>query len=63
MAKKACVRFADEYRTIVEPACGATLSVVYDRLEKIKDYKNVVVIVCGGAKVDLEEIMQWRENP
>ena len=60
-ATKACARFADEYRTLVEPACGASISVVYDNPEVIKRFKNIVVIVCGGAKVDLDEIIEWRK--
>lgn len=60
-ATKACVRFADEYRTLVEPACGASISAVYDNREELEGYKNIVVIVCGGAKVDLEEIIEWRK--
>lgn len=59
---KACVRFADDYRTLVEPACGASLSVIYNKLEIIKDFKNIVVIVCGGAIVNLEKISQWNEK-
>ena len=61
-ATKACARFADDYRTLVEPACGASLSIVYDHMVRIKEYKNIVVIVCGGAKVDLEEIIQWQKQ-
>lgn len=59
-AARACVRFADKYRTLVEPACGASLSVVYDQPEMIMDYKNIVVIVCGGAIVNLEKLAQWQ---
>ncbi len=59
-AMKACVRFADEHRTLVEPACGASLSVVYDNADVLNGYDNIVVIVCGGSKVDLALIDEWR---
>lgn len=60
-ATSACARFADEYRTLVEPACGASISAIYNNLELIKDYKNIVVIVCGGAKVEMKEILEWQK--
>ena len=56
----ACVRFADEHRVLVEPACGASLSVVYDNADVLSKFKNIVVIVCGGSKVDLAQIDAWR---
>ncbi len=60
-ATSACARFADEYRTLVEPACGASISAIYDNPEFMENYKNIVVIVCGGAKVELEEIIAWQK--
>ncbi len=56
----ACLRFADEYRTLVEPACGATLSVIYQEAEVLKDFSRIVVIVCGGAVVNLEKLQAWK---
>ncbi len=57
---KACVRFADDYRILVEPACGASLSLVYDKASIIQDSRNIVVIVCGGSVINLEKILQWQ---
>ena len=59
-AEKACVRFADEHRVLVEPACGASLAAVYANDPKLADFENIVVIVCGGSKVDLEALDAWR---
>lgn len=59
---KACVRFADEYKTLIEPACGASLSVIYDNVDIIKGFHNIIVIVCGGAIVNLEKILEWKEK-
>lgn len=59
-AEKACVRFADEHRVLVEPACGASLSVVYGKDPSLADFENIVVIVCGGSKVDLAALDAWR---
>jgi L-serine/L-threonine ammonia-lyase len=60
-ATNACVRFADEYRTIVEPACGASLSVIYDHSKILEKLRNIVVIVCGGSNVNLKKLMQWKK--
>jgi L-serine/L-threonine ammonia-lyase len=54
-AAKACVRFAEEEKMIVEPACGVSLALIYRGLleELIPDFgagSRVVVIVCGGRK-------------
>lgn len=57
-AVNACLRFADDHRVLVEPACGAALAAVYGGQKKaetwLKGLKDgpVVVEVCGGAIVD-----------
>ncbi len=58
-AVDACLRFAEDHRILVEPACGAALSAVYDRAMPLGDYEPIVVIVCGGAGVTLELLDQW----
>lgn len=59
-AVDACLRFADEARVLVEPACGATLSVVLDKLDVLAPYHNIVVEVCGGASVTLNSLSEWK---
>ena len=59
-AMRSCALFADAARILVEPACGASLSVLYDDPGITDTYENIVVIVCGGAIVNLEKIMKWR---
>ncbi len=51
-----CRRFADEHRRLVEPACGAVVSAVYDGL--IEAHKPLV-IACGGAGISLSMLEQW----
>jgi L-serine/L-threonine ammonia-lyase len=56
-AVEASVRFADDHRILVEPACGAALSAVYvpslGALDGLPDDgRPVVVVVCGGSVVD-----------
>lgn len=52
-ALKGCVDFASQHRMIVEPACGATLSISDVYKEKLESYKNIVMIVCGGCCLGL----------
>jgi len=65
-AVEACVEFANGHQCLVEPACGASLSVAYgnrDVLKKIESQTEalatVVIIVCGGIGVDLERMREW----
>jgi L-serine/L-threonine ammonia-lyase len=60
-AVDACVRFADEHRVLVEPACGASLAAVYGRAEPLAGLKPIVVIVCGGAGVSLRLLNEWKQ--
>jgi L-serine/L-threonine ammonia-lyase len=59
-AVDACVRFADEHRVLVEPACGASLAAVYGRAEPLEGLRPIVVIICGGAGVSLELLEKWK---
>ncbi|MBT0962553.1 pyridoxal-phosphate dependent enzyme [Denitromonas iodatirespirans] len=58
-AVRACRRFLDDHRLLVEPACGAALAVVYDALPALADFKRVLVIVCGGATATAEQLARW----
>ena len=58
-ALDACLRFADDHRLLVEPACGASLSAVYNRAEPLAGLAPIVVIVCGGAGVSLKLLEEW----
>jgi L-serine/L-threonine ammonia-lyase len=77
-AAMSCVRFADDARILVEPACGATLAPMYlngmlkreilgeDRAAQVSDEewrgKNVVLVICGGSGVTLRMLEKWRET-
>jgi L-serine/L-threonine ammonia-lyase len=61
-ALTACLRFADDHRVLVEPACGAALSAVYDRAKPLEGVGPIVVIVCGGAGVSLGLLEQWKQQ-
>lgn len=59
VAVSACQRFLDDHRVLVEPACGASLAVVYDRAPDLEEFDSVLVIVCGGATTTLEQLREW----
>jgi L-serine/L-threonine ammonia-lyase len=58
----ACLRFADDHRVLVEPACGAALAAAYLRAPAIADHDPIVIIVCGGVGVTRELLQQWDEQ-
>lgn len=60
-------RFADDERILVEPACGASIALAYDgRLKKyLKAFSpetKVVIIVCGGSRIDLKTMDQYKKQ-
>jgi len=62
-AVEACLRFMDDHRVVVEPACGAALAVAYAQ-DALADYRRVLVIVCGGVTATVEQLQRWgRELP
>lgn len=55
-AVRACLRFADDHRLVVEPACGASLALMYQDASVLSAFREIVVIVCGGAGVSYPEL-------
>ncbi|MEG1548102.1 MAG: pyridoxal-phosphate dependent enzyme [Clostridia bacterium] len=61
-AANAVVQFIEDFRILVELACGAPMSVVYDQPDIIAPYKNIVVIACGGAGVNLPLLLDYKQR-
>lgn len=61
-AVKAAVQFADDHRILVEPACGAPLSLIYNQLPLLKQFSSILVIVCGGAGVSRTMLTDWERK-
>jgi len=59
-ALHACLRFARDHRVLVEPACGASLAAVYQPVESLTGKRDILVVVCGGAGVSIEQLEHWR---
>ena len=58
-AVNACQRFLADHRIVVEPACGASLAVVYDGAPELEEFNSVLIIVCGGVTVTVEQLREW----
>jgi L-serine/L-threonine ammonia-lyase len=59
LAVKACRSFLNDHRLLLEPACGAALAPVYEQLDAIEPYKNILVVVCGGAGTTAEQLSSY----
>ncbi|AMS41455.1 pyridoxal-phosphate dependent enzyme [Aminobacter sp. NyZ550] len=58
-AVEACLRFLDDHRVLVEPACGATLALAYSHMDALSRYNRVLMIACGGATASLAQLQAW----
>ena len=58
-AVDACLRFIDDHRVLVEPACGAALALAYDAQQALGQYRNILVIACGGVTATLAQLRTW----
>ncbi|MGZ8304359.1 MAG: pyridoxal-phosphate dependent enzyme [Telluria sp.] len=61
-AVEACLRFMDDHRVVVEPACGASLAVAYDAATLLGEFRNVLVIVCGGVTATVAQLQKWDDR-
>ena len=58
-AVRGCLEFANRHRILVEPACGAGLSLIYEDAECLADAQRILVVVCGGIGVDVDQLNSW----
>ncbi len=58
-AVDACLSFLDDHRMLIEPACGASLAPLYGKKLNIENYKNVLVIVCGGSTATVNSLSSF----
>lgn len=59
-AVDACLSFLDDHRMLVEPACGASLAPLYGKKLGLNNYKNVLVIVCGGSTATVNSLSTFK---
>jgi L-serine/L-threonine ammonia-lyase len=55
-AVSASLRFMDDHRIVVEPACGAALAAVYENHPALQGCKTVVCIACGGVTMTVQQL-------
>ena len=58
-AVEACVRFMDDHRLVVEPACGAALAPAYAAHPALAGVEDLLVVVCGGATATAAQLLAW----
>ena len=58
-AVQACHRFLDDHRVLVEPACGASLALIYENAPELVSFDTILVIVCGGVTATIEQLQKW----
>ncbi|HEV8691800.1 MAG TPA: pyridoxal-phosphate dependent enzyme [Ideonella sp.] len=58
-AVNACLRFMDDHRLVVEPACGAALAPAYFGAAGLPPADDVLAVVCGGATATAEQLFAW----
>lgn len=61
-AVEAVLRFADDHRVLVEPACGASLSLIYNQLPLLQKFSSILMIVCGGSGVTRAMLTDWQKK-
>lgn len=61
-ALRACERFLDDHRLLVEPACGASLALAYERCTELDGLDDVLIVVCGGATTTIDQIRAWARS-
>jgi len=58
-AVSGCLEFANRQRILVEPACGAGLSLIYENAQCLSDVQRILVVVCGGIGVNFDQLHSW----
>jgi len=61
-AVAACSRFLDDHRVLVEPACGVSLSAVYENSPLLGDASTVLVVVCGGIGISAAKLRDMEQS-
>ncbi len=61
-AVDAAWQFANDQRVLVEPACGASLTVMYSHREALSAFESALVIVCGGTGITADKLLAWKRE-
>ncbi|MFM0653594.1 pyridoxal-phosphate dependent enzyme [Paraburkholderia sediminicola] len=55
----ACESFLEDHRILVEPACGASLALLYEQHVALEASTRPMVIVCGGVTSTMKQLSAW----
>jgi L-serine/L-threonine ammonia-lyase len=61
-AVRACARFADAARVLVEPACGAAIAALLERPAQTARFEAPLIEICGGMGVTPLRLSQWERQ-
>ncbi|MDO9508567.1 MAG: pyridoxal-phosphate dependent enzyme [Thermovirgaceae bacterium] len=61
-AVRACSRFLNDHRVLVEPACGIALAAVYENSQVLGGAERILVIVCGGIGISLAKLASLEKS-
>ena len=53
-----CENFLSDHKILVVPACGAALSPVYNQMNELEAFSKILVIVCGGSTMSIDDIRE-----
>jgi L-serine/L-threonine ammonia-lyase len=56
------VRYANDLRQLVEPACGVSLAIGYLDHPAIAGTHDVVIVVCGGVSINASLVAGWARS-
>lgn len=56
------VRYANDCRQLVEPACGVSLAIAYLDHPAIAKVHDVVIVVCGGVSITPALVVGWARH-
>lgn len=51
--------FLDDHRFLVELASSATLATIYEQKDELNQFKDILVVVCGGSGINLNIMQEY----
>ncbi len=61
-AVDAIARFANDQRTLIEPASAVVMVPIYQRHPALAEFGTILVIICGGIGISLDLLNQWQQR-
>lgn len=55
-------KFVESHRVYVEPSAGAVLSLIYEQHPALSDFRNLLVIICGGVGISPKLVVEMKKR-